>query len=140
MKIFTKYAVLLIISATLSFAKFNHLDSTQVEKLIKQGAPIIDIRTPMEWKQTGVIKGAKLIMFFDRNGKYNARKWLEKFKKVVKDKNQPFIIYCAHANRSKAVGKFLDKQLGYKNVNELEGGIIYGWIDKGKKTVKPDLK
>ncbi len=140
MKIAYKIVFTILLLTASAFAKFNHLDSAQVEKMIQQGVPIIDIRTPGEWKQTGVIKGAKLIMFFDRNGKYDAKKWLEEFSKVVKNKNQPFIIYCAHANRSKAVGKFLDKQLGYKNVNELEGGIIYGWIDKGKKTVKPDIK
>ncbi len=140
MKSIWKVAIFIVALTTLSFAKFNHLDSNQVEKMIKKGVPIIDIRTPFEWRQTGVIKGAKLIMFFDKKGRYDAKKWLKKFKKVVKDKNQPFIIYCAHANRSKVVGKFLDKQLGYKNVNELKGGIIYGWIDKGKKTVKPDIK
>ena len=33
------------------------------------------------------------------------------------------------------LGKFLNKQVGYKNDYELEGRINYGWIDKGKKTV-----
>jgi rhodanese-related sulfurtransferase len=30
----------------------------------------------------------------------------------------------------------LSSQLSYKNVYELEGGINYGWLDKGKTTVK----
>ena len=123
------------VATTLLFAKFNHLDDKQVLQMVKKGVPIIDIRRPDEWKQYGIIKGAKLITFFDKNGRYNVKSWLKKFTKIVKDKNQPFIIYCAHANRSKVVGNFLDKQLGYKNVNELKGGIIYGWIDKGRKTV-----
>ncbi len=131
MKIFLS----LLMFSTLIFAKFNHLNDQEVQKLISKGVPIIDIRTPAEWRQTGVIKGAKLLMFFDQKGRYDINKWLKEFQKIVKDKNQPFIIYCAHANRSKVVGKFLDKQLGYKNVNELNGGIIYGWIDKGRKTV-----
>ena len=34
------------------------------------------------------------------------------------------------------LGNFLNKQVGYTNVYELEGGINYRWIDKGKKTVE----
>jgi rhodanese-related sulfurtransferase len=132
------FKILLIFAITMQFAyaKFSQLDAKQTEALIKQGVPIIDIRTPSEWRKTGVIKGAKLLMFFDRQGKYDLNKWMRGFKQIVKNKNQPFILYCAHANRSNAVGKFLDEKLGYKNVNELSGGIIYGWIDKGRKTAK----
>ena len=130
-----KILIFSLLFSTILFAKFNHLDDKQVLQMVKKGVPIIDIRTPGEWKQYGIIKGAKLLTFFDENGRYDVRSWLQKFSKIVKDKNQPFILYCAHANRSKVVGNFLDKQLGYKNVNELKGGIIYGWIDKGRKTV-----
>jgi hypothetical protein len=34
------------------------------------------------------------------------------------------------------IGDFLENQVGYKNVHELEGGINYGWLDKGMKTVR----
>ncbi len=132
-----KILIVSLLFSTMLFAKFNHLDDKQVLQMVKKGVPIIDIRTPGEWKQYGIIKGAKLLTFFDENGRYDVRSWLQKFSKIVKDKNQPFILYCAHANRSKVVGNFLDKQLGYKNVNELKGGIIYGWIQKGRDTVKP---
>jgi rhodanese-related sulfurtransferase len=30
----------------------------------------------------------------------------------------------------------LSNQAGYKNVYDLKGGINYGWIDKGLKTIK----
>ncbi len=130
-----KILIVSLLFVTVAFAKFNHLNDKEVLSMMQKGVPIIDIRTPGEWKQYGIIKGAKLLTFFDKNGRYDAKSWLQKFSKIVKDKNQPFILYCAHANRSKVVGKFLDKQLGYKNVNELEGGIIYGWIQKGRETV-----
>jgi rhodanese-related sulfurtransferase len=45
-------------------------------------------------------------------------------------------LVCAHANRSKTVGKFLNAKTGYKNIFELAGGINYGWIDKGLSTTK----
>lgn len=135
MKYILKIVASILLLGSFAFAKFNHLSDNEVIKLAKQGIPVIDIRTPGEWRQTGIIKGAVPLMFFDANGRYDVNKWLKEFQKIVKDKNQPFILYCAHANRSKVVGNFLDKQLGYKNVNELNGGIIYGWIEKGRKTV-----
>ena len=96
---------------------------------------IIDIRRADEFKQYGTIKGSHKLTFFDSKGAYDIQKWMAKFTKIVKTKDTPFVLVCAHANRTKAVGRFLNEN-GYTNVQELDGGINYGWIDKGKKTVK----
>jgi rhodanese-related sulfurtransferase len=117
------------------FADLKEVDNTQLTEMKNKGVVVIDIRTLGEWKQYGIIQNAKPITFFDEKGNYDVTKWLSEFSKYVKDKNQPFVIYCAHANRTKMLGNFLNKQLGYENVYELEGGINYGWIDKGLKTV-----
>jgi rhodanese-related sulfurtransferase len=61
---------------------------------------------------------------------------MNEFVKLVKTKETPFVIYCAHANRTKVVGNFLDSQMGYKEVYDLKGGINLGWIKKGLKTVR----
>ena len=129
---------ILLISLFVSslMADFTTLTTAQVQKAIKKGVVIIDIRRVDEYKQYGTIKGSHKLTFFDGRGKYNIEKWMGKFTKIVKDKNQPFILVCAHSNRTKVVGKFLNEQAKYKNVNELDGGINYGWIDKGLKTVK----
>jgi len=134
LKILKKFLVILM-GLIMIEAKFISIDAETLVKMQEKGVVVIDIRTPQEWMDTGIIKGAIPIMFFDPMGRYNVDAWLNEFRKVVKDKNQPFIIYCAHANRSKIVGTFLSDKLGYKNVYELKGGIIYGWIDKGRKTV-----
>lgn len=117
------------------FADLKVIDNNQLLEMQAKGVEIIDIRTVAEWKETGVINGAKMLTFFDEKGKYDMTKWLNDFSQIVKDKDTSFIIYCAHANRTKMVGNFLNKELGYKNVYELNGGINYGWIDKGMKTV-----
>ncbi len=123
--------------ASLSLASgFGEVDVKQLKTLQEKGVPVIDIRTPQEWKETGIIKGAKQMMFFDIQGQAHAEEWLKSLSSLVKDKTSPFIIYCAHANRTKAVGNWLVDKLGYKNVYELKGGINYGWIDLGEKTVK----
>ena len=131
-----KILVLLSLFFAASFADLKVVNNTQLLEMQNKDVVVIDIRTLGEWKEYGIIQNAKPITFFDEKGKYDTTKWLNEFSKYVKDKNQTFVIYCAHANRTKMLGNFLNKQLGYENVYELEGGINYGWIDKGLKTVE----
>ena len=132
-----KYAAVMALLTSLSLAAgFSDVDHTQLKALQAKGVPVIDIRTPQEWKETGIIKDAHQMMFFDIRGNAHAEEWLKALKKVAKDKKTPFIIYCAHANRTKAVGNWLVDKLGYTHVYELKGGIEYGWRDLGEKTVK----
>jgi rhodanese-related sulfurtransferase len=131
-----KILVLLSLFFAASFADLKVVNNTQLLEMQNKGVVVIDIRTLGEWKEYGIIQNAKPITFFDEKGNYDVTKWLSEFSKYVKDKNQPFVIYCAHANRTKMLGNFLNKQVGYKDVYELEGGINYGWIDKGIKTVE----
>ena len=134
---FKKIILATIVFVSIANASFREVDEKEFQTMVsKDNIVVIDIRRDDEFKQYGIIKDSKTITFFDGRGKYDVPTWLNEFVKVVKTKDQPFILYCAHANRSKVVGNFLDKQLGYKNVYDLKGGINYGWIDKGLKTVK----
>ncbi len=134
-----KIVLFLLVGIISLFADFKHIDFKDIKTLGKN-IVIIDIRTPGEWKETGTIPNSKKIMFFGADGKYNARSWLDKFSKYIKDKNQPFILVCRTGHRTNTVGNFLDKQMGYKNVYDLKGGITYGYIMQGYKTTKKNLK
>ncbi len=125
---------LAILSVSL-FAEFKTIDVPEFEKLQKDGLLVIDIRTAPEWKETGIIDGAKKITFFSEKGQPLLADWFFEVGHLIKDKKTPFIIYCAHASRSKALGKGLDS-MGFEHVYELKGGIENGWIKAGKKTVK----
>jgi rhodanese-related sulfurtransferase len=129
-------SILFLLSLTLQ-AEFKTIDADTLLKMQKEGVPVIDIRTPQEWNERGIIQGAHLMMFFDTQGRPHAEEWLQKLSQLVKEKQAPFILYCAHANRSKAVGKWLSDKMGYAKVYELKGGIEYGWKDRGKPVVKP---
>ncbi len=118
------------------FADFKSIDAKEMMELHKNGAPIIDIRTPGEWKETGVIPGSTKIMFFDERGNYNVEKFLEELQKVAKDKDTPIILVCRTASRTKMVGKFLANDIGYKHTKDLAGGIMFGWLNEKKETVK----
>ena len=125
-----------LLSYSSLFAKFTSLTASEVQVLMKKGVPIIDIRRADEWKQYGIIQGSHRLTFFNKKGQYDIGKWMKKFIKIVPDNTKSFILVCAHANRTKVIGKFLHNQLKYKNTKELKGGIMYGWIDKGFKTIK----
>lgn len=93
------------------------------QKLVDSKIKIIDIRTPSEWKTTGLVKGSIPITFFDEQGNYNAEVFLKQLNKVVK-KEEKFALICNSGNRTQVVGTFLGKQQGY-NVIDLQGGIQY---------------
>ena len=96
---------------------------------------VVDIRTPSEWKQTGIIKGSKTIEFFKADGSVDFIAFMKELTKYVTTSKQPFIRYCAHANRTRTLGNFLFKAGIAETIYDLKGGIEYGWIDLGKKTV-----
>ena len=127
---------MMLASATYA-GTFSTIGIEQFNKLQAKGVPIIDIRTPGEWKDTGIIKGSHKMMFFTESGEAMTKDWLESLAKLQKDKKKPIIIYCAHANRTKVLGKWLvSEKAGFDRVYELEGGIAYGWIDKGQPVEK----
>lgn len=120
----------------LNFGPFKSLSTKEFQTKKEEGYAIIDVRRADEWEQYGCIEGSHKITFFDAIGGYDLDTFLEAFNKVVTDKEQPFILVCAHANRTKDIGEIMGLKLKYKNVYELDGGINWGWIDKGFETVK----
>ncbi len=118
-----------------ALAAVTNIDNAELEQLISEGVPVIDIRRAEEWRQTGVVKGSHLITFFDKRGNYNVPAWLEKLVPIA-DKDQPFVLICRTGNRTATVGNFLDKKLGYTKVYNVQRGIV-DWIAKGKPVVRP---
>ena len=119
------------------FGAFKSITAEELKEIQEQNPiPIIDVRRADEWKLTGVIENSEKITFFEADGSYDINIFMDAFTKVVTSKEQPFILVCAHANRTKSIGELLGLQLQYSNVYELDGGINYGWIDLGYPTVK----
>jgi rhodanese-related sulfurtransferase len=125
----------LVFLAIFAFGDFKGLSPKMLQDKIDKNIVLIDIRTPPEWKELGVVPTSKKIMFFDEKGKYNVQSWLNEFSKYVKDKNQAFVLICRSGNRTSLVGEFLSKQMGYENVFHLEHGIK-SWIRENRKVEK----
>lgn len=101
-------------------------------KFVDKKIKIIDIRTPAEWKETGIIKDAYTITFFDEQGNFNIENFLKKLNMAVK-KDEQFALICRTGSRTTMVSQFLSDKLGYKVIN-LKGGIMK-IIQEGYKTV-----
>lgn len=132
--------VLTIILFSLSLnlqAEVKNLNNAELKQLIAQGVPVIDVRLPEEWKQTGIVENSHLLTFFDKNGRYNMNEWLAALEKITSP-NDPFILICRSGNRTGQISHFLDTRLNFKKVAHVAKGIN-SWIAAGEPTVKPDI-
>jgi rhodanese-related sulfurtransferase len=109
-----------MVSASL-FAAITNEEAS--EQLINSNIPIVDIRTPGEWKETGLLKGSIPIMLFDEKGNYDLRVFLEKLNGAV-DTKKPFAIICRTGSRTSVLAPFLSQKLNY-NVINIKSGIVY---------------
>lgn len=99
-----------------------------VDQMKAENALIVDIRRPDEWKETGVIEGARLVTFKDAEGFLKA---------IGKDltPGRPLVLVCRSGNRSSAAAAAL--------VGKVTGPIISAnggmsaLIAAGYKTVRP---
>jgi len=110
----------LLLLATSLFAELKQEWAT--EKFLQKNIKVIDIRTPAEWRETGIVKGSYPIMFFDEQGNYDVPKFLKALDKVVK-KDEQFALICRVGSRTGMVSDFLANKMGYKVIN-LKGGIM----------------
>lgn len=118
-------AVILIFLATMIFAPSANnsaptdtatvarLSSMEFDQSINaNSAVILDVRTPDEFT-SGHINNAVNIDFYAADFKT---------KLDALDKSKPYAVYCRSGNRS-AQAVTIMKQLGFKNIVELKGGI-----------------
>ena len=131
-----KIIIFLILSAQAN-ADVQPADNDKIISLMKQGVPLIDIRTNSEWQNTGIIKNSKLLTFFDQNGKSDVKSWMNKLSVVAK-KDQPIIVICRSGRRSGIVSDMLINEENYSKVYNANSGIM-AWINSGLETTKEGI-
>lgn len=94
---------------------------------------IIDIRTPQEWRQTGVAAGVERINMVQPGGPQGFAAAVRE--SVEGDKAAPIALICRTGNRSSHMQRFLLEQ-GFTNVYNVEEGMAGsgagpGWIARG---------
>jgi len=115
-----KILVGFLITASVLMADLQHVWTTT--SFVNRDIKIIDIRTPNEWRATGIVKDSHTIMFFDERGNYNIPLFLRKLNKVIK-RGEQFALICRTGSRTGMLAPFLSDRIGY-NVINLRGGIM----------------
>lgn len=91
----------------------NDIDLKELKKLQREGAVLIDVRSPQEFNE-GHLDGAICIP------EYRIKKEMEE---MFINKEEKYILYCSSGARSKKAQKTI-KKLGYKNVYNLYNGYV----------------
>ncbi|MCF8150382.1 MAG: rhodanese-like domain-containing protein [Sulfuritalea sp.] len=94
---------------------------------------LVDIRTPPEWKQTGVAAGAKLINMQHPQGAPGFVNQL--LAELEGDRNAPVALICRTGNRTTQVQRYL-QSVGFTRVYNVKEGMAGsgagpGWIKRG---------
>jgi len=102
--------------------------------LINKKLILIDIRSPKEWAESGIPKGAKAITMHKPGGKTAFLRAVQDA--VAGNSDQPIALICAVGGRSKWARRFLADN-GFTNVADVSEGMFGrgsgkpGWIKRG---------
>ncbi|MCP5000986.1 MAG: rhodanese-like domain-containing protein [Hyphomicrobiales bacterium] len=126
--------LLLVFSTTVVFAGDPALTAPQIhQELDKKEMILMDIRTPQEWAQTGLAKGAWPVSMHEKD--FGQR--LHEILKVYEP--HEIALICATGRRSTYLTQFLRKKgiSGISNVSEgmFGNGQDPGWIARGLPVV-----
>ncbi len=96
---------------------------------------LIDVRSPAEWKETGIGASARPVSM-------HLPGFFEKINAIVKgDKSKPIALICATGMRSSRMQAMLIKR-GYTNIIDVAEGMLGsaagpGWIQSGLPLINP---
>lgn len=130
------FALLVLVSQMVSAGALRGVTPDELIDLQKHGALVVDVRTPEEWKSTGIIAGSSTMTYFNKNGEYDKEAWLKQLKGRIKSADQPVVLVCRSGHRSGTVGKELVQESGIGPVYHLEKGIRQ-WSAESKPLVAP---
>ncbi|MBT5047595.1 MAG: rhodanese-like domain-containing protein [Rhodospirillaceae bacterium] len=133
-RIFTTVVAFLMLSVSVPAWAGDIIDSKAALARIKTGEmTLMDIRSPQEWRQTGLPKGAMAITMHGPGGMAG---FVANATKAVKGrKNQPIALICARGWRSWRAANAL-RSAGFTEVINVREGMLGnpldgpGWLDR----------
>ena len=123
-----------LLVSVVAHAEISDIDNAELVRLQAKGVPVIDIRTPEEWRETGVIKGARLMTFSFTSG-FDKAGWLKQEQQVAKP-GEPVVLVCRSGRRSKAVADYMESQSVKGTIYHANGGMN-AWKAEGRPVVAP---
>jgi len=107
-------------------SEIDEVDPSDVHTLLDEGVAIVDVRESDEWS-AGHLPGAVHV----------PRGYLEsRIDANVPDRDQRVILYCASGQRSALAARTLTEDLGFTNVQSMNGGYQL-WKDRGYEVDVP---
>jgi len=106
---------------------YTNVDNSGLQRLLDRDVPLVDIRRPEEWRETGVVEGSQLLTFVDESGRLQPG-FLEKLTKRFSP-TDPVVLICRTGNRTDVLARHLVEQMGYTQVYNVRHGITE-WIRK----------
>lgn len=129
-----KQLFLLALFASTVFA-YKDIDADELSMFASSDAIIVDVRTPAEWKETGVLANAHLITYFDEKANPLKDDFMSKLNALTaKDKTKQVVLVCRTGLRSKFVAAVLDRE-GYKAVYNYKDGMV-NWLSEKRAVTK----
>lgn len=123
----------LLVLAVPAGAEVVHIGNAELKALIADGLPVVDVRTPGEWQQTGVVAGSQLVMLVDEAGRSDPELWKRQMSKVV-DPTKPVVLICRSGNRSNVGARILQEQNPHRKIYNVREGIN-GWLRSAQPVV-----
>jgi len=102
--------------------QITEVDPKEVHDLLarRNGEVIVDVREQQEFEESHIPSAVHV-----PRGHLESR-----IEGAAKDKDARVVLYCASGNRSALAAKTLQDELGYRNVESMNGGITL-WKDRG---------
>ena len=135
-KKFLAITLFFLLRNTLLFAEIYEVNNEKIKILMVNDVPLIDIRTEVEWYETGVINNSHLLTFFSKDGSYDFRKWMIEVGEIANESG-PVIIICRSGRRSRIVSNMIIKKNSEYLIYHSTNGIK-SWIESNNKTFKPN--
>ena len=115
---------------------YQSIDNATLKTLKAQGVKLVDVRTPKEWQETGVIEGSYLLPFRMPNGQINP-KFVDDLKRIAAPDEKVMLI-CRTGNRTRMASEGLSSRFGYSQLYNVKHGITH-WMKEQNPVVKADL-
>ena len=96
-----------LIFNSISYAEIKNIKSNEIKRLMSLGIPLIDVRRKDEWISTGVVKNSYQHTFFDKDGKYYLKGFVDQIK-MISNSEKGIILFCRTGRRTKIIAKMME--------------------------------
>ena len=135
------WVVLVLVTGIFSLTAFaagniQNISNEELKSLLDSGVVLVDIRSPDEWVETGIVEGSHTITLFGEDGR-PMPDFLPKLEQIA-SLATPVVVICQTGYRTRIASEALTRQIGYNKVYNVTKGIV-DWIANGHPVVKHQL-